>query len=148
MMNVSGRTLCYSGSDLYQKLTVDCNAQDPTYTGQWYCATIEVCEQYISENRQCMTTKGCAKADQCTVPTSTNVYEGNSVKNSADKLFAGMTIKPTCCLNSNYNSDKNGFADDDGALDYGIICNSAGKSMAFSASMILAITVGATIGLL
>lgn len=111
------RTLCYSGSDMYQKLTVDCTAQDSEYTGTWYCATISVCEQYISSSRNCMTTRGCAKADQC--DDGGNIYSGTALSNYP----AGMTIKPKCCLNSEL------FASDDGALDYNIICNSSSKQL-------------------
>jgi hypothetical protein len=34
--------LSSSGSTLYQKITQNCNEKDPSYTGNWYCATIEV----------------------------------------------------------------------------------------------------------
>lgn len=30
------------GSSLYEKITLDCTDKDPTYTGEWYCSTIEV----------------------------------------------------------------------------------------------------------
>ena len=127
------RTLCYSGSDMYQKLTVDCNAQDPTYQGQRYCAKITVCEQYISKSRSCMTTRGCAKADQCAV-SQDKIYSGEALQSSTSQLPAGMTITPSCCLNSEF------FADDDGALDYDIICNSSARGVSFSVAAVTTIT--------
>lgn len=127
------RTLCYSGSDMYQKLTVDCNAQDPTYKGQWYCAKIMVCEQYISKSRNCMTTRGCAKAEQCAA-TPTTIYGGEALQSSTSQLPAGMTITPSCCSNSEY------FANDDGALDYDIICNSSGRGVTFSVAAVATLT--------
>ena len=141
--NVAGRTLCMTGSDLYQKLTVDCSAQDPTYQGQWYCATIHVCESYISPNRQCMQTKGCAKEEQCLIDgTSNAVFTGDSLHRTIDGVTsfpAGMEIKPECCKNPV------DFADDDGALDYEKICNGAGKSVTFSAALIIGVTVLASL---
>ena len=151
VVGVSGRTLCYSGSDLYQRLTIDCDAQDPAWSAipgnTWYCATIEVCEQYKPESRACMTTRGCAKADQCKAPGG-GLYDGSAIVNTDTKQsIAGMTLKPKCCLNANSAGGKDGFANDDGALDYDIICNSAGKGIAFSASMTLAIIVGISVSL-
>ena len=127
------RTLCYSGSDMYQKLTVDCNAQDPAYLGKWYCAKVTVCEQYISKNRNCMTTRGCAKADQCAVSANT-VYSGTPLESSTSQLPGGMTITPSCCLNSAM------FATDDGALDYDIICNSSSRGVTFNMAAVAALT--------
>lgn len=124
----ASRTLCYSGSDLYQKITTDCDAQDTSYTGDWYCATMEMCESYISSSRTCITTKGCAKAEQCcsdgdtSCTSSTNTfYDSTSIQTSTGGSPAGMTVKATCCKNSEL------FADDDSALDYTIICNSAAR---------------------
>lgn len=118
------RTLCYSGSSMYQTFIQDCNAQDSSYTGTWYCADVEVCESFISGSRDCITTKGCAKEAQCydTGDSSTGtLYDGSSISNTGSQLPAGMTISPTCCLNSER------FNDDDTALDYTNICNDASR---------------------
>eukprot|EP01036_Dinobryon_divergens_P026401 gene26401-35044_t len=129
--NSSGGTseaLCYSGSNLYQQFTQNCNSQS-SYNGQWYCATIEVCEQYISSARQCMVTRGCATAQQCSNPASgvysnTNLLVGNQNP-------AGMTITISCCLANNFASD------DTVAIDYTKICNSALSGVSYRSSMIL-----------
>ena len=44
--------LSSSGSTLYQKITQNCNEKDPSYTGNWYCATIEVLSlaQFVRQN--------------------------------------------------------------------------------------------------
>ena len=118
----NSRTLCYSGSTLYQRFIQDCNAQNSNYTGTWYCAEVEVCESFISGRRTCISTKGCATEEQCydTGSSSTGtLYNGNSISNAGSQLPAGMTISPKCCLNSNL------FNDDDSALDFDSICNNA-----------------------
>ena len=120
----NSRTLCYSGSSMYQTFIQDCNAQDSTYTGTWYCAEVEVCESFIRGSRTCMTTKGCAKEAQCynTGDSSTGtLYDGSSISNTGSQLPAGMTISPSCCLNTEL------FNDDDTALDYTDICNDASR---------------------
>jgi len=127
------RTLCYSGSDMYQKLTVDCNAQDPTYTGQWFCAKISVCEQYMSSSRHCIITRGCAKEAQCMVSAG-KLYSGTTLESATSQLPGGMTISPSCCANSAF------FATDDGALDYDNICNSSGRGVSFSMAAVAALT--------
>ena len=38
------RAICYSGSNLYQRLIQDCNDEDSSYVGSWYCSTMEVSE--------------------------------------------------------------------------------------------------------
>jgi len=126
------RTLCYSGSDLYQSFIQDCDAEDPSYAGTWYCAEVEVCEQYISGSRNCMTTKGCAKEAQCydTGSASTGtMYTGNAITNSGSVYPGGMEIRPSCCTNTQ------DFEEDDTSLDYSVICNSA--SRLFSSQVIL-----------
>ena len=45
--------------------------KDSSYKGVWYCATISVCESYISSSRQCIITKGCAKTAECVTGTNT-----------------------------------------------------------------------------
>jgi hypothetical protein len=130
---VSGRTFCYAGSDMYQLLTQDCNAQDPTYTGDWYCSSISVCESFISGSRNCMQTRGCAKEAQCYTTGSKStgsLYTGIALTNSGTELPSGMSIEPTCCLNDV------AFADDDSGLDYDNICNSASKNIGISIALI------------
>jgi hypothetical protein len=39
--------LCFSGSNLYQEITQNCHDEDTDYNGEWYCATMKICEQYI-----------------------------------------------------------------------------------------------------
>ena len=120
----NSRTLCYSGSSMYQSFIQDCNAQDTSYSGTWYCADVEVCESFISGTRSCISTKGCAKEEQCydTGSSSTGtLYSGDSISNTGSELPAGMTISPSCCLNSDL------FNDDDTALDYTNICNDASR---------------------
>jgi hypothetical protein len=138
----ASRTLCYSGSDLYQKITTDCDAQDPSYTGDWYCATMEMCESYISSSRTCIRTKGCAKAEQCCSDGSSSCssssgtfYDDSTIQTSAGGSPAGMTVKATCCKNSEL------FADDDSALDYTIICNSASRNGITAIALIAAVSV-------
>ena len=127
---------------MYQKLTVDCNAQDPTYTGEWYCANVKVCESYMSSKRQCMTTRGCAKEAECEFSAG-NTYAGDTaLLNYAGKSPAGMTITPECCSNSKK------FADDDGAVDYSVICNSSARSITYSAMLAVGLTVFASLGAL
>lgn len=40
--NNQTRAICYSGSSLYQLTTQNCNEQDSSYIGVWYCAKMEV----------------------------------------------------------------------------------------------------------
>ena len=118
----NSRTLCYSGSSLYQSFIQDCDAEDSSYTGRWYCSEVEVCEAYISGTRDCMVTKGCAKEEQCfdtgSAATGT-MYTGSAIENSGSHYPGGMEIRPSCCSNPSL------FNDDDSALDYSLICNSA-----------------------
>ena len=51
------RSLCYGGSDLYQQVTMNCGAHDPSYQGIWLCARVSVCEQFMSPERVCVVTK-------------------------------------------------------------------------------------------
>ena len=132
----NSRTLCYSGSSLYQSFIQDCNSEDSSYTGTWYCSEVEVCEAYISGSRDCMVTKGCAKEEQCydtgNAATGT-MYTGSPIENSGSQYPGGMEISPSCCLNPSL------FNDDDSALDYSQICNSA--SPAFGSRAFLAATI-------
>ena len=85
----NSRTLCYSGSSLYQSFIQDCNSEDSSYTGTWYCSEVEVCEAYISGSRDCMVTKGCAKEEQCydtgNAATGT-MYTGSLLKTVAASI--------------------------------------------------------------
>ena len=51
------RTICYSGSNIYQGFTQVCQQLNPGYKGDWYCTKMDVCEFGISPNRLCMSTK-------------------------------------------------------------------------------------------
>lgn len=126
----NSRTLCYSGSTLYQMFIQDCNAEDTSYTGTWYCSEVEVCEQFISGSRDCVITKGCAKEEQCydTGSASTGtMYTGSAISNSGSQYPGGMEIRPSCCSNPNL------FNDDDSAVDYSLICNSASRLFGLNA---------------
>ena len=132
-VNAAGsRTLCYSGSDMYQRLTMDCNALDPAYQGNWYCAKVTICEQYISSSRNCITTRGCAKDNQCQI-SGGGIYSGLPLAPGGE-YPAGMTITPSCCSNSQT------FATDDGALDYSLICNNVARGVTFNAATVAIIT--------
>lgn len=41
-------TFFFTGSNLYQLLTQDCNDKDSSYTGEWFCAKMEVSEIFSS----------------------------------------------------------------------------------------------------
>ena len=100
------RQYCYSGSDLYQNTIQDCVEQDPSYNGTWWCAKMTICEAFKPSSRECIQTKGCAKATECNTTTQ--------------KSYGGMTIKSNCCLNTET------FADDDTlAVEVAKICNGA-----------------------
>lgn len=118
------RTICYSGSLIYQSITQVCEEMNPGYTGTWYCAKTDVCESFMSSSRECMSTKGCAREDECyTTGVSTgSFYDGSIVlSNTIGSLPAGMKIRPMCCLN------KSKFPTDDATISWasGVICNSA-----------------------
>ena len=119
------RTICYSGSLIYQQITQVCQEQDSSYTGDWYCSKTEVCESFISPARQCMSTKGCAKESQCytTGTTSGTLYDNYVVTNSGGALPAGMTVRVSCCMNAKK------FPTDDATISWapGVICNSASR---------------------
>ena len=105
------REYCYSGSDLYQHTIQNCIEQDTSYNGTWYCAKMKVCETYMAKGRECIQTKGCAKATDCE-----NIVSGEPT------VSAGMTYTQYCCKN------KNSFPDDDTlAVEVSEICNN-GKS--------------------
>ena len=133
----SSRALCYSGSSLYQSFIQDCNAEDSSYTGTWYCSEVEVCEAYISGSRDCVVTKGCAKEEQCfdtgNAATGT-MYTGSPIQNSASQYPGGMEIRPSCCLSKLFN-------DDDSALDYSEICNSASPLFGYHAFLAATISI-------
>jgi hypothetical protein len=39
---------------MYELVPTDCSAEDESYTGEWHCSTIEVCERFKNSARQCM----------------------------------------------------------------------------------------------
>ena len=122
------RTICYSGSLIYQQITQVCETQNPGYKGTWYCSKTEVCESFMSSSRECMSTKGCAREDECytTGSKSTGVlYDGSfTLSNTIGSLPGGMKIRPMCCLNAAK------FPTDDATISWspGVVCNSATKS--------------------
>eukprot|EP00981_Chlorochromonas_danica_P008073 scaffold1962_cov180-Ochromonas_danica.AAC.8 len=76
----------------------------------------QICESFISERRQCVTTRGCATESECT--SNGVVYDGQHIQ-VGGQYPAGMQITATCC-------DAHDFPDDDAvAIDYNDICNSA-----------------------
>ncbi len=94
----------YIGSSLYQRITVDCSALNSSYTGNWYCATIDVCETDISPSRECnyiifkkqiiinycvigIRTRGCATYEQCF--TDGGIYSGQTLYNANNQIPAG-----------------------------------------------------------
>mmetsp|Transcript_19543 Transcript_19543/g.39460 ORF Transcript_19543/g.39460 Transcript_19543/m.39460 type:complete len:163 (-) Transcript_19543:32-520(-) len=126
------RPICYSGSALYQKIAQNCNDKDPAYSGEWYCATVEICESFISKERQCVETRGCATKEECSSSSSTSgYYNGNKVQVTSGINPAGMTITATCC-------QANNFPDDDSvAVDYTDICNDASRTAHYAALITL-----------
>ena len=76
--------LLYLGSSLYQLNAMDCTAQDSTVSeDDWYCVKAEMCEQYISGNRVCAVTRGCATATQCT-DSSGSIYNNDVVLSNSN----------------------------------------------------------------
>ncbi len=72
------------GSSLYQLTAMDCTEQDPTVSeDDWYCAKAEMCEQFISDNRVCAVTRGCATASQCT-DTSNKIYNDDIILSNSN----------------------------------------------------------------
>lgn len=85
-----------SGSNLYQLLTQDCTSKDSSYTGEWYCAKMEVrsieqvrsdvtlCdslflqvyESFQPNAREPIITRGCATESECT--SSSNAIYSNT----------------------------------------------------------------------
>lgn len=116
------RALCYSGSNLYQQITQNCNDQDSSYEGSWYCSTIEICEPFMDSSRHCITTRGCATEQECQVSSSTStssVYSNTQLQTTPGINPAGMDITISCCLAHNFEND------DAVTFDYNDICNSA-----------------------
>jgi len=128
--NTNSRSLCYSGSVMYQTNTVDCTTQDPSYGGTWFCSNIHVCETGINPNRVCMSAKGCAKQEQCMNP------DGGVLSNSPLLLNGvapgGMTVTVSCCPSVPISTD------DSTAIDYNLICNDSTKTTSVSYALWLA----------
>ena len=115
--------MCYKGSSLYQGVTpfgqvVDCELEDKSYNGTWYCASISVCERNIHKDRDCIKSRGCAKEEQCT-QSNNDLYENTVLHlNGTTQLVAGFKMTTSCCKSFNQ-------ADDDStAVNYEEICNS------------------------
>jgi hypothetical protein len=117
--NSTAKALCYTGSSLYQLVTQDCNAKDSSYTGQWYCAKLEVYEAFQSSSREPIITRGCATESECFSSTN-QMYSGTEILSNG-LMPGGMQIVATCCK-------ANSFPDDDTiAIDYSQICNSGSQ---------------------
>jgi len=100
-------------------------ALDSSYTGNWYCAKTEVCEQFIGNTqRECIISKGCATEEQCKCNTCTesvydSKFDGPLKVNSVNP--AGFEINLYCC-------EAAIFPDDDLiSINYDDICNNASK---------------------
>jgi hypothetical protein len=112
----------------------DCTLQDTSYTGNWFCSQISVCERDISDSRECIKSKGCANEEQCTCADSNCVasddgsYAGQ-LTNSGENP-GGYTIDIYCCQSKIFPSD------DLVAINYNDICNSASK-LSYSISFII-----------
>ena len=157
----TSRLRCALGSSLYQQVTQDCATKDPSYNGDWYCATMEVshsvnscicwllstllnccplrplqiCESFKNKHRECIQTRGCATFEECQSTTSTSgIYNGNTVQVTSGVNPAGMTITATCCKAHDFPTD------DAIAIDYSEICNSApGSAIALSYTTLAAL---------
>jgi hypothetical protein len=142
------RTICYSGSTVYQQFTQVCQTLDPSYTGKWYCAKTVLCEAYIPDSRECVSTKGCARESECytTGLASTGaLYQGQiNLQTPAGNSPAGMTVTPYCCTNPAL------FPDDDASISWatGTVCNSAARVGSGASFTCLAATLVAIISLL
>eukprot|EP01038_Epipyxis_sp_PR26KG_P009634 gene9634-12972_t len=135
----STKNLCFSGSTLYQSITMDCSTEDPSYHGDWYCSVIEVCESFISKYRTCIITKGCAKAEQCVDnSTSSGIYDGGVVQVNGNNA-AGMTIKVSCCQAQSFPND------DTAAIDYSKVCNSSNRIILNSLYVLIATVLSALV---
>mmetsp|Transcript_16632 Transcript_16632/g.17997 ORF Transcript_16632/g.17997 Transcript_16632/m.17997 type:complete len:161 (+) Transcript_16632:186-668(+) len=126
------KAICYSGSNLYQLLTQDCNDKDSSYTGEWFCAKMEVCENFISSERTCIVTRGCATAQECS--SGSGFYSNQNIQVNGQNP-GGMTVTVTCCSAYNFPSD------DTIALDYSNICNSASSNIVMSVFALFAVFV-------
>lgn len=125
---------CYSGSSLYQLDLQNCGDEDPSYTGDWFCGVMKVCETYQPSGRECITTRGCAKREQCT-DSSGGIFDGSTPNGTV----AGAVLYPSCC-------QANSFPTDDAiAIDYSNVCNAASASghaamISMTVGMVAAVT--------
>ncbi len=118
---------CFTGSSAYQLLPKNCNKAS-NYTGTWYCSTMEICEPFARSDRDCMTVRGCATAEQCTDQSGTSLVDTTkSIMNSNNgATLGGASIRVSCCQNDDLLSD-----DDAIAADLSDICNSASSSFIY-----------------
>jgi len=134
----STRSLCYSGSILYQTNTVDCAKLDTSYNGDWYCSNIQVCEAGMSQSRICMAAKGCAKYEECANPSGGILSDSPLLLNGVNA--GGMKVTVSCCKSVQIPSD------DSIAIDYNLICNDSARSTIIShtvwivASLLISVT--------
>lgn len=128
---------CFTGSSAYQLLPKNCNHAS-NYTGTWYCSTMEICEPFARGDRECMTVRGCATAEQCIDQSGTSLVGTTKLITNSNNgaTLGGARIKVSCCQNENLLSD-----DDAIAADLSDICNSASSLlMSFSSTTILIIS--------
>ena len=137
----SSQLLCYSGSNLYQLNTVNCRNKDPSYTGSWYCAHVEVCEQYISASRICSILKGCATAEQCT-STSSTIMDATAIQSTSGINPAGLSITATCCAPLEQNNDDGVYT------NYYAICNSGSLGVSREVSIFATAAIATVLSLM
>jgi len=134
---LAARNYCFTGSSEYQLVPVECATHNSSVNAaDWYCATMEICEQYKNTERKCMTTRGCATAVQCRDPATNAIYDGTNIYTSTSSLIkaGGMEVKTWCCQNN-----VNDFSDDDGiAPDLSGVCNEGSRLR--SASIMISVS--------
>lgn len=96
-----------------------------------YTEAIQVCENDISSQRQCIVTRGCATEAQCLNPSTGQPYAGEKLLSTSGQVPAGMNLYPRCCKSTLFQTD------DAIAINYGDICNPASRS-ALSGAVALA----------
>lgn len=115
----------------------DCSLQDTSYTGNWFCSQIQVCEAGISTSRECIKSKGCAKQEQCTC-SGVNCHIVNGELESeysglvtiTNQNPGGFVVNIYCCQSKIFPSD------DLVAINYNDICNNA-SSASYSISFFI-----------
>lgn len=109
----------------------DCSLQDTSYTGNWFCSQIQVCEAGISTSRECIKSKSCAKEEQCSCTgdnCNNGAYSGLVEINAQNP--GGFVVNIYCCQSKIFPSD------DLVAINYNDICNNA-SSASYSISFFI-----------